>query len=182
LEPPDGTLADFDWITNRKSRNTATHGRDARDTGAWLAECVTHPIRCLSENLVCWLEAEKLESPQEDYDLLAGPISQATELIMPAKAKKKSLFKMTPSERNADVRKFDDGLSLDELRPMSAKNKLLWEAAKRRRPRSGPRAVKVLVALDPALLEKVDTYAKDHQLRLSQLISRALENEIRRAS
>lgn len=101
---------------------------------------------------------------------------------MPTRTKKKSFFKMTPAERDADVAKFDKGSSLDELRPLSARNKLLWEAAKRRRPRSGPAAVKVLVTLDPSLLAIVDTYAKNHRLKLSQLVSRALKNEIRRAS
>ena len=49
---------------------------------------------------------------------------------MAAKAKKKSFFQMTPSERDADVKRFDRGLSLDELQPLSQKNRLLWEVAK----------------------------------------------------
>lgn len=103
---------------------------------------------------------------------------------MATKEKKKSFFKMTPSERDAEVKKFDAGLSLDDLRPLSAKNTLLWEAAKRRRgrPRLGKGAVKVLVTMDPALLEQVDRYVKDRHLKRSQLISRALKNEMKRAS
>jgi len=91
---------------------------------------------------------------------------------------------MTPSERDADVKRFDRGLSLDELQPLSPKNRLLWEATKRRRgrPKLGTGAIRVLVTLEPELLEKVDSYAKDHHLKRSQLISRALKNEIKRAS
>jgi hypothetical protein len=103
---------------------------------------------------------------------------------MATKPKKKSFFKMTPSERDADVRKFDKGLSFEQLRPLSAKNQLLWEAAKRPRgrPRLGKGAVRVLVTLDPALLEQVDRYVTDRHLKRSQLIARALKNEMNRAS
>ena len=103
---------------------------------------------------------------------------------MATRGKKKSFFKMTPAERDAEVKQFDRGLSLDELRPLSAKNKLLWEAAKRRRgrPGTGKGEVKVLVTIDPALLEQVDRYVKDRHLKRSQLISRALKNEMKRAS
>jgi len=102
---------------------------------------------------------------------------------MATRVKKKSFFKMTPAERDTEVKQFDRGLSLDELSPLSAKNKLLWEAAKRRRGRPRPgSAVKVLVAIDPALLEQVDRYVRDRHLKRSQLISRALKNEMERAS
>jgi hypothetical protein len=103
---------------------------------------------------------------------------------MAAKGPKKSFFELTPSERDAEVKGFDRGQSMDKLRPLSAKNKLLGAAAQRRRgrPRLGTGAVKVLVTLDPALLEQADRYAKVQHLKRSQLISRALKNEIRRAS
>jgi len=103
---------------------------------------------------------------------------------MATKGKKKSFFKMTPAERDADVRQFDRGLSLEELRPLSPKNKLLWEAAKRRRgrPQLGKGPVRVLVTMDPALLEQVDRYVKDRRLKRSQLISRALKNEMKGTS
>ena len=103
---------------------------------------------------------------------------------MPTKGPKRSFFDLTPSERDAEVRKSDRRQSMDKLRPMSARNKLLWEAAQRRRgrPRLGTGAVKVLVTLDPTLLEQADRYAKLQHLKRSQLISRALKNEMKRAS
>jgi hypothetical protein len=72
--------------------------------------------------------------------------------------------------------------SFESSRPLSAKGKALWELAKRRRgrPRLGAGAVKVLVTFDPALLERVDAYAKDKKLKRSQLIARAVEKEIQR--
>jgi len=103
---------------------------------------------------------------------------------MAVKTKRKPFLKMTAAERAADVKKFDRGLSLEQLRPLSPKNKLLWEGARRRRgrPRLGTGAVKVLVTMDPALLEQVDRYVKARRLKRSQLISRALRNEMKRGS
>jgi hypothetical protein len=101
-----------------------------------------------------------------------------------AKSKKttKSFFEMTPTERDAAVKQFDRESLFEETRPLSPKGKVLWELAKRRRgrPRLGAGAVKVLVTFDPALLERVDAYAKDANLKRSQLIARALEKEIKR--
>ena len=87
---------------------------------------------------------------------------------------------MTPAERNLAVKELDRESLLEESRPLSAKGKLLWELAKCRlgRPKFGAGAVKVLVTLDPALLERADAYAKNKKLKRSQLISRALEKEI----
>ena len=101
---------------------------------------------------------------------------------MATKKKTKSFLKMTTAERNEAAREFDRESLLEESRPLSAKGKVLWELAKRRRgrPRLGVGAVKVLVTFDPALLERVDACAKDRKLKRSQLIARALEKEITR--
>ena len=44
----------------------------------------------------------------------------------------------------------------------------------------GAGAVKVLVTFDPALLERVDAYAKGKNLKRSQLIALALKKQIAR--
>ncbi|MDB5290555.1 MAG: hypothetical protein JWL69_1796 [Phycisphaerales bacterium] len=101
---------------------------------------------------------------------------------MPKKKQAKPFTKMTPAERTAATKEFDREISFDETRPLSAKGKLLWERAKRGRgrPKLGTGAVKVLVTLDPELLERVDAYAKGKKLKRSQLIARALRKEIGR--
>lgn len=101
---------------------------------------------------------------------------------MANRKKSKSFFEMTAAERTEAVKEFDRESSFEESRPLSPKGKILWELAKRRRgrPRLGTGAVKVLVTFDPALLERVDAYAKDKKLKRSQLIARALEKEIKR--
>jgi hypothetical protein len=92
--------------------------------------------------------------------------------------KTKSFFEMTAAERNKVVKAFDRESLFEESRPLSAKGKALWDLAKRRRARSNTVAVKVLVKLDPAFLERVDAYAKDKHLNRSELIARALKKEM----
>jgi hypothetical protein len=102
--------------------------------------------------------------------------------IASRKKKTKSFFEMTGAEREEVAKEFDRESLLEESRPLSPKGKALWDLAKRRRgrPRLGTGAVKVLVTFDPALLDRVDAYAKDVNLKRSQLIARALEKEIKR--
>jgi hypothetical protein len=101
---------------------------------------------------------------------------------MTTKKKKKPFFEMTTAERNNAVKELDRESLMEESRPLSPKGQVLWELAKRRRgrPRLGTGAVKVLVTFDPALLERVDAYAKGKNLKRSQLIAKALEKEIKR--
>jgi hypothetical protein len=99
-----------------------------------------------------------------------------------AKKKSKSFFDLSAAERDKAVKEFDRERLFEESRPLSAKGEVLWDLAKRRRgrPRLGTGAVKVLVTFDPRLLERVDAYAKEENLKRSQLIARALEKEIGR--
>ena len=71
------------------------------------------------------------------------------------------------------MKEFDRERSFEESRPLSLRGKVLWDLAKRRRgrPRLGTGAVKVLVTFDPLLLERVDAYAKEENLKRSQLIA-----------
>jgi hypothetical protein len=94
----------------------------------------------------------------------------------------KSFFEMTAGERDQTVEALDRESLFEESRPLSPKGKALWELAKRRRgrPKLGAGAVKVLVTFDPALLERVDAYAKGKNLKRSQLIALALKKQIAR--
>jgi hypothetical protein len=99
-----------------------------------------------------------------------------------AKKKSESFFNLSAAERHKAVKEFDRERLFEESRPLSPKGKVLWDLAKRRRgrPRLGTGAVKVLVTFDPRLLERVDAYAKEENLKRSQLIARALVKEIGR--
>jgi hypothetical protein len=101
---------------------------------------------------------------------------------MATNTKRKSFFEMTPAQRQQAVKRLDRESLIEESRPLSPKGKALWELAKRRRgrPKLGTGAVKVLVTLDPAFLERVDAYAKHKKLKRSQLIALALKKEISR--
>jgi hypothetical protein len=97
-----------------------------------------------------------------------------------ANKKSRSFFELSPTERDKAVKLLDRESPFEESRPLSPKGKALWDLAKRRRgrPKLGTGAVRVLVTLDPRLLERVDAYAKEENLKRSQLIARALEKEL----
>ncbi len=98
------------------------------------------------------------------------------------KKQTKSFLEMSIAEREEEFKKLDQESLFEDSQPLSPRGKILWELAKRRRgrPKLGIGAVKVLVTLDPALLERVDAYAKNKKLKRSQLIARALEKEIKK--
>lgn len=92
---------------------------------------------------------------------------------------KKSFLNMTPAEREADLARFERGISFNRTRPMSPRNKALWELVRRGpgRPRKAEeeKASRFLVSMDPRLLELVDAFAADRRLDRSKLIALSLE-------
>jgi hypothetical protein len=62
-------------------------------------------------------------------------------------------------------------------KPMSARMKKLWEAAKRKggRPRIGRGATRVLISVERGLLEDVDAFARRRKLTRSELFSRGVK-------
>lgn len=97
--------------------------------------------------------------------------------------KSKSFFDMTDEERNESVKELDRESLFEESHPLTRKQTVLWELAKRLhgRPKLGTGAVKVPITLDPALLDRVDAYAKNNNLKRSQLITRVLSREVNAA-
>jgi hypothetical protein len=92
--------------------------------------------------------------------------------------KTKPFLKMTPAEREADLKGFDKGLSFDQTRPLSAKGKLLWQRAKRGRPPkpAGQKAARVLITVEQDLLARADAFAKERGLSRSELIARGIHS------
>ncbi|HEY8746839.1 MAG TPA: hypothetical protein VIM11_02615 [Tepidisphaeraceae bacterium] len=91
----------------------------------------------------------------------------------------KDFHNMTVEERDAEARKWEGGISLEQTRPLSKKSKALWELAKRGRgrPRKSPgdRARRVLISLDPKLLAVVESFAADKGLDRSKLFALSVE-------
>jgi hypothetical protein len=87
----------------------------------------------------------------------------------------KDFLSMTPAERDAEVKKWEKGISIEETRPMSKRSKALWDAAKRGRGRppkpAGERAKRVLISLDPNLLASVEAFATAKGLDRSKLFA-----------
>jgi hypothetical protein len=89
---------------------------------------------------------------------------------------RKSFFDMTHAEKEAEVARLARGTDYKETRPLSAKEKALWEAARRGRGRPpkapGAKSVAVQVTFEPRLLQKIDHYAHSKKMSRSQLLAR----------
>lgn len=90
--------------------------------------------------------------------------------------KTKSFFEMTADEKEQFVRKLERGVPARQLKPLSAEDKALWQAAKRGLGKSGgsrrQAAVPVRVALEPKLLKAIDAYAASNGISRSELLAR----------
>jgi hypothetical protein len=91
----------------------------------------------------------------------------------------KNFFKMTRSERDAEAKKWEKGISFDETRPMSKRSKALWALAKRGRGRprkpADQKVVRVLISLEPRLLEHIEAFASSKGLDRSKLFSLSVQ-------
>jgi hypothetical protein len=88
----------------------------------------------------------------------------------------KSFFDLTKSEKEAVVARLAKGTDYADTRPLSSKDKALWEAAKRGRgrPPKPPeaKAVAVQVTFEPQLLHKIDAYAAARKMSRAELLAR----------
>jgi macrodomain Ter protein organizer (MatP/YcbG family) len=82
----------------------------------------------------------------------------------------------------AEATKQYDAMVIDKTRPLNAKERQLWERAKRGRgrPKVGKGARKVSISLEASLLEKTDALARRTGETRSELISRLLTAGLRR--
>jgi hypothetical protein len=100
------------------------------------------------------------------------------------KTPSRSFLNLSPAERDREVARFDRPIDIErDTRPLTAKQKALFELAMGRRPRSsadGPRRLaKVRVELDQGLLKRSARFALEHKMTLSELISRSLDTAMR---
>jgi hypothetical protein len=92
------------------------------------------------------------------------------------KRNERSFFDLTTAEKEAVVARLAKGTDYKDTRPLSGKEKSLWEAAKRGRGRPkkmpGHKAVAVQVTFEPRLLEKIDAYAAARKMSRAELLAR----------
>lgn len=95
-----------------------------------------------------------------------------------------SFFDLTPAERDREVARFDKPIDMEkETRPLSAKERLLWERAmgksKPSPPRGGRRrTAAVTVQLDPQLVRQSTDYAAKHNMTLSEFVAKSLKGSL----
>ena len=91
----------------------------------------------------------------------------------------KEFLKMTPAQREADLAKFEHGVSFEQTRPLSPRDRALWELAKRSRGRprkaANEKAARVMVSLNRPLLTAVEAFAAANGLDRSKLIALSLQ-------
>ncbi len=99
-----------------------------------------------------------------------------------ARKKQKPYWEMTASELAEATREFDAEIPLSRTRPLSAKERLLWERATGkpkpagRTKRRGTAAV--TVELDPKLVRQSVDYAAKHNMTLSEFVARSLKGSL----
>src|SRR5256885_16182668 len=71
-------------------------------------------------------------------------------------------------------------ITMENTRPLSKRQRQMWEEAKRGRPRKalGTKAVPTLITVEPTLLKLADAYAKKTGISRSQLFAEAVRKRI----
>ena len=102
---------------------------------------------------------------------------------MPRKLSRKSFLKMSATDRDKDVSKYDAGVSFEETRPLTPAEQARWERARggHAKRTEGEKDVPVVIRLDPRLLAKAHAAAQRDGKSLSTLISELLSQSQRRA-
>jgi hypothetical protein len=97
---------------------------------------------------------------------------------------------LSDEEKNAEVAVFDHPLPVgkDGLpgRPLNAKERALWKRVQRRlqrgRPKIGRGVKRVMVSVEAGLLQRADAYARKNHMKRSELIAKAIETIMSKAS
>jgi hypothetical protein len=94
----------------------------------------------------------------------------------------KPYWEMNTRELAEATREFDGDLDWSRLRPLNAKEKALWERAKRKRgrPPVGEGSKVISLSVEKSLLQRSDNFAKKQGLTRAQLFARALESLLRK--
>lgn len=97
---------------------------------------------------------------------------------------------LTDEEKDVEVAAYDRELptNRDGLpgRPLTARQQSEWKKIQRRlqrgRPKVGRGVKRVMISVEVGLLHRADGFAKKHQMKRSELVAKALESVIAKAS
>jgi hypothetical protein len=96
--------------------------------------------------------------------------------------KRKSFFKMTPAEKDADVARYDAGVDFDDTVPLTVAQKAQFERARQvHSVKRSEELAHVLISVDPKLLAKVHARARKQGKTFSSLVNELLRASMRRA-
>jgi hypothetical protein len=100
---------------------------------------------------------------------------------MPSKMKRKSephWWDLSPEQREQAVKEFDEPLSPRRAKPLSKKQRLLWELARRSKPDVSifvhDGRTDIVVHLDDQLLKRAREFARKKQTSLPKMIDQGL--------
>ena len=100
---------------------------------------------------------------------------------MSKRTKQKPYWEMTTAELAKATAEFDRPFIADTFRPLTKKERALWESIKRGRgrPRRGKGAKVVSLSLEGELLEATDRLAHKRQMTRSALVAESLRHTLR---
>src|SRR5258708_37960850 len=90
---------------------------------------------------------------------------------------------LSDAEKDAEVAPFEKGYDPKDWHPLTPAQRKQWARIKRKigRPKIGKGAKIVPVSIERGLLEEVDSFAKRHNLKRSQMVSQGLRLVMKRA-
>jgi hypothetical protein len=90
---------------------------------------------------------------------------------------------LTDAQKDAEVAPFEKGTGPKDWRPLTAAQRRQWTRIKRKagRPMVGKGAKIVPVSIERGLLKQVDSFAKQHKLKRSQMVAQGLRLVMKRA-
>ena len=91
---------------------------------------------------------------------------------------------LSDAEKDAEVAPFEKGIDPKEWRPLTPAQRRQWARIRSKggRPKVGKGAKIVPVSIERDLLKKVDSFAKRHKLKRSQMVAEGLRLIMKRAS
>lgn len=91
---------------------------------------------------------------------------------------------MPDAQKDTEVAEFEKGIDPKDWHPLTPPQRRQWSRIQRKggRPRVGKGAKIVPVSIERDLLKKVDSYAKRHKLKRSQMVAEGLRLIMKRAS
>jgi hypothetical protein len=105
---------------------------------------------------------------------------------MMRRKRKKSFFELADEEKTEAVKEFDRPLPASRIRPLSRKQRLLWDRAKASTPDVSIHVQEgqtdIVIHLDPDLMAQAADYAAKNKTSLPKMIDRGLRGLLAFAS